>query len=237
MLYLLHGSHREKAKARYLALINSALAEESARPHLRLQPETVTRAVLEEQAVARSLFGSRALVSGEGLFEKETARAMLVELAPMLHGSVQLFVFLEEKMPAEVVKQLTSYAKMEAFQAPYAKADEKLAYAFLDALATRNKRLTWVAFERARRAGFADEQLFWKLVNQVKQIVLIGRGLSQEELGIKYDFVYQKSVAATKRFTDQGLVAMHADLVRLFHDSHRNSEDFGINLERWVLGV
>jgi len=237
MLHIIHGSDREKAKKKFLALIDGALKEDVARPYSRLQPESLSFVELEEQALAMVLFGSPGLVVGEGLFGKEETRQRLLETAPVLKESAQTFIFLEDKFPAEFAKKIATHAEVEFFQAQYLKPDERLAYAFLDAVGTRNRKNIWVSFEKARRSGLASEMLFWKLANQVKTLALVNSGVSQKELGINYDFVYNKALAAAKRFKREELVQMHSQLVRLFHDSHRESKDFGIALERWVLSV
>lgn len=112
-------------------------------------------------------------------------------------------------------------------------------FALTDALGERDRGELWLASQQAHKAGIASEEIFWKLVWQVKNMLLVAQmGIASEKVTSLKPFVLEKSKRASKNYTIPELSHLSGELVRLWHESKRHSgRDFGLELEHLMLKI
>ncbi len=206
-----------------------------------LDSDHFAEATMRELAASQSLFGATPVVLGTDLFTDAVRREFLLGSVEQMAVSPTVFLFREGKLDAKDISAFKSHAKLfeelrGGGEAAFSDFPKEL-FAVGDALVERNKKTTWVAYQRALLIGHAEEEIFWTLVRQVKNMALVKSGGTIADLGTSSDNVYRKAVAGAKNFSLPELTKLHGDLVALFHDSHRGNFDFDVGLERWLLTI
>ena len=89
--------------------------------------------------------------------------------------------------------------------------------------------------------GIAGEEIFWKVVWQIKTLLLIKKlqvvGADvYKESGLK-PFVIGKATRVTQNFTEEKLVDYSTELVDIYHQAHLGGSDIPIALEKFLLGM
>lgn len=115
-------------------------------------------------------------------------------------------------------------------------------FAICDAVASKNKALAWTLFHRALFAGVAAEEVFYKILWQIKVLLLIKNALAdgakslEKETGLK-PFVIMKGSRAVEKFSNEELRDQSSRLVDLYHRARRGDEEFEIGLEKFLVGI
>ncbi len=108
-------------------------------------------------------------------------------------------------------------------------------FTITDALGERDRGELWLASQQALKAGISSEEIFWKLVWQVKNMLLISAG---GEIKSLKPFVVQKAKQFSGNFSRPELANLSSNLVRLWHETKREeSRDFGLELEHFLLTI
>jgi len=114
-------------------------------------------------------------------------------------------------------------------------------FAICDAVANKNKKQAWLLLQKAIMGGIAGEEIFWKVVWQIKTLLLIKKlqvvGADvYKESGLK-PFVIGKATRVTQNFTEEKLVDYSTELVDIYHQAHLGGSDIPIALEKFLLGM
>ena len=108
-------------------------------------------------------------------------------------------------------------------------------FTITDALGERDRGELWLAAQQALKAGISSEEIFWKLVWQVKNILLVSAG---GEIKSLKPFVIQKARQFSANFSQSELANLSSNLVKLWHETKREeNRDFALELERLLLTV
>jgi len=67
--------------------------------------------------------------------------------------------------------------------------------------------------------GIEAEELIYKIVSKVKDMVAIKMGAGKEDLGIQKDFPYNKSKRDAKNWKREDLESFYTKLVEIYHRS------------------
>lgn len=113
-------------------------------------------------------------------------------------------------------------------------------FAICDAIARKNKVQAWILFQKAALSGIPAEEVFWKIVWQIKNLLLI-KSLSKlqdinivQESGL-HPYVVKKTMSAINNFTEKELQNYSSELVKLYHNARRGLQDFPTGLERLLI--
>lgn len=121
-------------------------------------------------------------------------------------------------------------------------AQEFNLFAVSDAVAERNRSKAWILMNEAMMAGVAAEEIFFKILWQIKTLMIVKRldilkiKNPEKESGL-HPFVYKKTLTGAQKFSEKDLADFSFELLRIYHDSRRGREDLAIGTEKFLLGI
>lgn len=109
-----------------------------------------------------------------------------------------------------------------------------------DAVSLKDKSRAWFLFQKALLAGSDVEEIFWKIVWQIKNILIIRRllPLGEKKIAEKsnlHPFVVKKTFAASRNFKEEELSRYSQELIALYHNSRRGLTDFETGIEKFLI--
>jgi hypothetical protein len=116
---------------------------------------------------------------------------------------------------------------------PKAKAEFNI-WSLTDAVGARKKRDAWVLYQKALSSGMAAEEVFYKIVWQVKTLLLASRCQSAEEAGMK-TFPFGKAKANLKNWKEGELEKLSHELVVGYHKARRGEGEIETLIEKIIL--
>jgi hypothetical protein len=118
---------------------------------------------------------------------------------------------------------------------PKSKSDFNI-FSLTDAVASRNKREAWVLYQRALASGMAAEEIFWKIVWQVKTLLVANQTKSADEAGMKA-YPYSKAKGSLRNFKPGEVEKISESLVIGYHMARRGEGDVELLIEKTILGL
>lgn len=107
-------------------------------------------------------------------------------------------------------------------------------FALTDAVGARNKKDAWVLYQKALSAGLSAEEIFFKIVWQVKSMLIASRTKSVAETDMKA-FPYSKAKSFLKNFQPGELEKLSEDLVIGYHLARRGEGEVWALVEKTLL--
>lgn len=107
-------------------------------------------------------------------------------------------------------------------------------FALTDAIGARNKRDAWVLYHKALAAGVAPEEVFYKLVWQMKTMLIAKNTNSVGETDMK-SFPYNKAKGFLKNFKPGEIEKMSENLVIGYHAARRGKGEIETLVEKTLL--
>jgi len=241
MLYFICGEDSGKS----LAYFNSTVANlRTKRPEascFAFNSENFDKSLLEEMVFGQTMFADKYLVSWNDLFGNQEAKDFFFENLKDLSDSKNLFIFREVKVEEEEMETIKKVAfNTRIFKSGVAPKDTSFFELFkiTDAFGKRDKKLAWISLQKCLLLGFSYEEIFWKLVWQLKNMILAKKaengGFPVDKLGIK-PTVWAKSQSFARNFTEKELVGNYEKLLDIYYLSRRGELDFETSLERFLL--
>lgn len=243
MIYLLHGTDRDKARKKMTELV---IALQTKKPDLSLvkvTDETWNRDDLPALIGSQGLFERKMLIQAEYLLAKkaESAEAILESLVDIAE-SENVFIFLEGEVDAATRKKLEAKAhKAQEFEkpdVPEPRPDFNV-FALTDALGRRDKKSLWVLYQEAMRKNVQPEEIHGILFWQVKSMLLViegGPSVTPASTGLA-PFVFKKAEQFSQNYNKQELEQLSLKLVTIFHDARASGAELGSALEQFILEV
>lgn len=114
------------------------------------------------------------------------------------------------------------------------KSEQYNPFQICDAFASKNKKQSWILFQKALLNGITAEEIFWKIWWQVKTLILVKnqpRGLNL------HPFVIKKTLRNINNFTKEELNNLSWQLVSLYHKTRKGQAEFEIGLEKFILSI
>jgi len=247
MIYLLHGNNFTKVRGKLREIISFQLKKDPEATYFKIEPDTWDEEKIKEIILSAGLFQKKYIIVLDGLLADKTISENLLEMTGDLAKSQNIFIFIEEELTKEAQKKLGKKAeKSQEFfletEFPrelgnsVSKDREFKIFSLADALGRREKEKLWILFHRALFSGNAVEQIHGILFWQVKSM-LVARKAGSAGASALNPFVYKKSLGFLRNFKEGELESISSQLVRIYHDSHRGITDFGVALEKWILGI
>lgn len=236
MIYLFYGTDKNKTRAKYDALL-AALARKSPEASLFvLTQENFSSGKLEELSGGQTLFYGKYLVACDNLLGQEEIFEEIKKSAKALRASDNLFVFLENENLKEGIKLLgkLSEKSQEINLADKEKKEAFNIFSLTDAVAERNPTRAWSLYQEALRRGVGVEEVLWKLVWQIKNLLLVKTNKNSKELKLS-PFVLRKAQAGAAKFEEKELASLSGQLVSIYHDTFPGSEEMEVEIENLLI--
>ncbi len=221
MIYLIHGSDTAKARAKWRAAAQTLAAKRPGVSVFRLYGEELLLERLEELLVGQTLFDQKFIVLLDEVWSADGAPEIIEMNLELMAGSDHAFIWLEEKLPAVVLKKIEKIGgKIEKFELKEVGVNKKKErsnkiFAFASALVAGRRKDAWVMFTHLREEGVAGEEFFYPLAWKVK--TLLSAKSSDHDDGYKE------------------LAAMSARLIEAYHCARRGVTDLPLALEQLIL--
>lgn len=243
MLYLFYGD-KTKGKEKVSKLIDDFKKKRPESDVYRISPENFDEANLDDLIGGQMLFADKFLVICDGIAGGENSRGFIFEKLKDISASKNFFFFIEEELEENDLEKIKKNAE-KAFEFKKDLQVKKYAgfniFSISDALGEKDKKKLWILLNKAEKEGVSAEEVFWKLVWQVKNMLL---GKTAEEKGDRAveklkmsPFVLGKAKRYSKKFSKSELLGLYGDLVRLYHDGRRRVGDFNILVEKFILNL
>jgi len=240
MIYLLYGNDFVKARSKLREIIASQMKKNPDASYFKLNPENWSEEKLEEFVQSRGLFQSAYIVVCDGLVSSKQSNETFLANLKEMKASSNIFLIIEETLTKENVKKIEKHAeKVQEFTD--AKKDKPKnkdfnVFVLTDALGARDKKRLWLLYQDAMFSGMEPEEIHRLFFWQVKALLSAQNSKGATDAGLN-PFVYKKALGFSKNFTGEELRVMSSNLVTLYHEARRGGVEFGIALERFVLGV
>lgn len=126
-------------------------------------------------------------------------------------------------------------AAEESYEPLTKKPNDFPIFGLTDAVGARNKKEAWIQYERALGSGMAAEEVFWKVVWQIKNMLLASR-TTEKDSGLN-PFVYKKAKTSLKNFKAEELENLSEQLVLGYHRARRGEGEIELFLEKFILSL
>ncbi|MDO8589908.1 MAG: hypothetical protein Q7R69_01375 [bacterium] len=107
-------------------------------------------------------------------------------------------------------------------------------FALTDALGARNKKDAWILYQKALSAGLSAEEVFFKIVWQVKSLLIASKTKNVGETDMKV-FPYNKAKSFLENFKPGELEKLSEDLVIGYTLSRRGEGEVETLVEKILL--
>ena len=113
-------------------------------------------------------------------------------------------------------------------------------FAICDAFAEKNKAKMWIIYQQALRQGIPAEEVFFKILWQIKNLLLVKKlataGVADiaKESGLK-PFVFGKAMRAAKSFSEDELVNYSYEMLKIYHKERRGESELPIEFEKLLI--
>ncbi|HRZ30353.1 MAG TPA: hypothetical protein P5274_01650 [Candidatus Paceibacterota bacterium] len=256
MIYLFYGNDEIKSRDKFDAIINSLLVKSPEASLFRLTTENFKIENLEELTKGQGLFYQKFIIACDNLLspdkkikenkefenegeEKEEKRDKIgwVELAAK---SENIFIFLENNLPPKILAKLEKLAvKTQTFE----KKEGELSkhggfniFSITDAFTAKNKNRAWALYQEALMHGISSEEILWKLIWAVNNLLLVKNTKDINKLKMK-PYPLTKAKTASKTFSREELIKLSTSFVDLYHENFLGTDEFEFGLEKIILSI
>jgi len=244
MIILIHGNDEIKSRAKYNVLAQSLLAKNPEASLFKLSHENFSVSSLEELTKGQGLFYQKFIVEGDNLFSidkenKEIGEQAREWLRPMAE-SENIFILLENntepKVLAELKKLATKEQEFSKVQNLFSAKNNFNIFSITDAFTARNKNRAWSLYQEALRARISAEEILWKLIWQVKTLLLVKNTKNVSRLKMK-PYPLTKATNVAKTFSNDELKNLSASFLDLYHTTFLGTDEFEFGLEKILLSI
>ncbi len=235
MLYIFYGNDREGLIKKTDALSKSLYSKDPNLSYEKLDQDNFQIGKLRDLSESMSLFGNKTLVLLDNVLGENEE---IFDSLESLKNSQNIFVLREEKLLKSELKKLEKFSeKIEEVVLPEGKKKEVFnIFSFTDAIGERNKKNSWILYEKAIFTGLVPEELFWKVVSQVRNMLLVKKTKSANEAGI-HPFVYGKAKGFLKNYKEGELESLSEKLVVGYHQARNGEVEIETLLEKTLLSL
>lgn len=241
MLYFFYGTNREELRAKARDFLDDLLNKTPGADTERIYPEEFSGDKLDELILSRGLFEKPRVIIFEGVLGDGNAASFVLDKVKEIASSSNIFIFLEEDLPAGIVKTAEENAedvfhfknKMENKDIPKFNI-----WSLTDAFGRRDRKSAWILYQKAVLAGASPEELHGMLFWQTKNILLAkkwGDG-GASAAGMK-PFVFNKAKSFARDWSDRQITELSSKLVDVYHKSRKGLVSFDEALEKLILEI
>ena len=109
-------------------------------------------------------------------------------------------------------------------------------FALTDAVGARNKKESWVIYQKALASGLLAEEVFFKIVWQIKSMLIASRTKSVAETDMK-PYPYSKAKSYLKNFKPEELEKISENLVTGYIQARKGVGEIETLIEKTLLSL
>lgn len=109
-------------------------------------------------------------------------------------------------------------------------------FVLTDAVGARDKKHAWILYQEALAAGLSTEEVFFKVVWQVKSMLIASKTKNVGETDMK-PFPYSKAKSFLKNFKPGELEKLSEDLIVGYHQARRGQGEIETLVEKVLLSL
>jgi|SRR3989304_5546472 len=109
-------------------------------------------------------------------------------------------------------------------------------FTFTDAVGSRQKKQAWILYRKALSVGISAEEIFYKLVWQIKSMLIVSKTKNVGETDMK-TFPYNKAKSFLKNFKPDELEALSEGLVVGYSLIRRGEGEMEMFVEKILLSL
>jgi DNA polymerase III delta subunit len=251
MIILIHGNDEIKSRAKYNTLAESLLAKNPEASLFKLSAENFSSETIEELTKGQGLFYKKFIIGCDNLLsslagekkESEERRGQVKNFIEAIAESENVFILLEnnlEEKDLTVLKKLASkeqvFSKKEVPVRLYGSVSGFNIFSITDAFTARNKNRAWALYQEALMMGVSAEEILWKLIWSVNNLLLVKNTKDVSRLKMK-PYPLTKAKNAAKTFSNEELKNLSASFLGLYHQTFIGTDEFEFGLERILLSL
>lgn len=217
MIYFLHGTDIDKARAKAHEMIEALLKKKPDASFFKMNNENWNPAQLEEYAGGQGLFSNKYIVFLDRICEDKKIKDEFLDFIKVISESENIFILLEGKLDKATITKIEKKAeKTQEFALPKEdKKEEYNAFALANAVGNRDRKNAWVLYRQAIDRGDAPEALHGMIFWKVKQMMT------------SYSNSYSK----------EELYSLADRLISVYHDSRRGVHELETGVEAFILTI
>ncbi len=245
MLYLFHGKDTIKSHAKLKTTVESFFKKNPHSNIFRFTEDVFDKGSFLGHLGSQSLFSDKFLIICEDIFKNDEAKEVVLDRLDEIRSSPNIFIFVEDNIKkGDFIKLAKGAEKIFTFDLPIGLEKEDRGFnifSISDAFGEKDKKKIWVLYQKAIREDIAPEEVFWKFVWQVKNMLLAKIAEDKGDRAVEKlkiaPFVLMKAKKYSKNFSEEELKKLYGDLVSLYHDSRRGVAEFDNALEGFILNL
>lgn len=235
MIYLFLGQYK-KASQKAAGLVEALIKKQPDATVLKFNVENFAPRNISDLIATQGLFFSKNVIVLSKIFDETENKEAMVKSLAEIQASQNIFIFIEESLDKKSLEKFEKFSE----KIQEVKGEEKKAavpfnmFSLTDALGRRDKKNLWLLYREALKNGAAEEVygiLWW----QLKTLLIVKRAKNTADSGLK-PFVFSKASDFLRNFKDGEIEKKAFDLVKIYHNSRRQSAEMEISLEKWILG-
>lgn len=232
MIYVFYGTDREGIIKKTDNLLKSLFTKNPDLAFEKFDVDNFDLNKLRDLSQSQSLFGNKTAVVLDGILEENEG---VYDSLKYLQNSENIFIIREAKILKAEQKKLAEFTeKIEEIMLKEGKKEIFNTFSFTDAIGERNKKNAWILYEKAILAGLVPEELFWKVVGQIR-VMLVAKKTPSAELAGVHPFVYKKAKSFVRNYKEGELEKLSEKLVIGYHRARRGEVEIETLLEKTIL--
>ncbi|MCX6712443.1 MAG: hypothetical protein NT041_02020 [Candidatus Vogelbacteria bacterium] len=158
--------------------------------------------------------------------------------------SDNVFILLENNAGEKVLAELKKLATKEQEFSKAEVAKTRLyggvsgfnIFSITDAFTAKNKNRAWALYQEAMMMGISAEEILWKLIWSVNNLLLVKNTKDASKLKMK-PYPLTKAKASAKTFSNDELKNLSASFLDLYHNTFLGTDEFEFGLEKIILSI
>ena len=253
MLYLFHGEDTIRSLNKLNELIQNLLKKRGAADSLfEINDENFDESYFKNLTRTNHLFGEKNLVVLKRVFENKNLSDYFAKNITHISESPNIFIFWEESPDKEIMdafqkeaKKIWQFKKSQKEEQEKQRAEKeegRRLFQITDAFSERKPRLAWLLLQKAAMNGINEEEIFWKIFWQLKNLIILKnyQGLPAAAIAKKakmHPFVLQKNLRALSLFKKEELEALAKNLLDIYQAHRYNKVELSFGMEKMILGL
>jgi DNA polymerase III delta subunit len=238
-LCLVFGSDTIKSHDKFNKIVAQTLKKETGFSFFKVDEESFSEDFFNRLFKTKSLFSGKSLIAAKRLFSNQFASDFLIKNLKKISLSENVFILWEEKITEDHLKSVKEYANdLWEFKQVAPKKERFFKnnnlFQLADLVASRQKEKAWLLYQEELFNGTQAEDIFWKMIWQIKSLLIVKKGGGSELL---HPFVYKKAEKTAPLFSKEELHNCFSELIDLYHKDRRGAGDLAVGLERFILKI
>ena len=238
MIYVVYGTDTKKSVDYFNQLISSLKKK---KPDVFLHKIDFENFDIEEFKYlisGQDLFSKKYIITCSGLLSDDVSYLAIKDYLKQAKESEHLCLFLEYDLDKKKIKQIEKLAeKIKNFEEKkiISRQGEYNIFSLTDALGLKDRKGFWLELQKAVQAGVLDEDIFWKLDDHVKKMILVKTTDTQ---GLNFHPFYLKKLKnQANNFSLDELKFLSKKLFDLYEGVRMGKREMGTGLELVAISV